>query len=92
VPGDDAGGYRVEDEIRDILRDVGQLGVPVEKLEPDTDLFTSGLTSFATVNVMLAIEDRFDLEFPDRLLKRDSFRSIASLGRVITELRGGAPA
>lgn len=82
----------MESEIRDILRDVGQLGVPAEKLARDTDLFASGLTSFATVNVMLAIEDRFDVEFPDRLLKRDSFRSIASLEAVVKELTPGAAA
>ena len=79
-------------EIRDILREVGGLGSPVEQLADDADLFAAGLTSFATVNVMLAIEDRFDLEFPDRLLRRDSFRSIAALARVVGELQAGATA
>lgn len=80
------------DEIRNILCEVGQLATPVEQLADDADLFAAGLTSFATVNVMLAIEDRFDLEFPDKLLKRDSFRSIATLDRVVRELQAGATA
>lgn len=80
----------MKDTIREILQEVGGLGTPADALADDADLFAAGLTSFATVNVMLAIEDRFDLEFPDRLLRRDSFRSIAALAKVVAELQGGA--
>ena len=76
----------MKDDIRDILREVGQLGTPVETLDDETDLFAAGLTSFATVNVMLAIEDRFEVEFPVGLLRRESFRSVAALARVVAEL------
>jgi acyl carrier protein len=82
----------MEDEIRDILNETGRLSVPADNLEPEADLFAAGLNSFATVNVMLALEDRFDIEFPDRLLRRESFRSIASLVRVVTEIKAGATA
>lgn len=79
----------MRNEIRTILTQVGGLGTPVDELADDSDLFAAGLTSFATVNVMLAIEDHFDLEFPDRLLRRDSFRSIAALAEVVEELKAG---
>ena len=78
----------MEEQLRDILRDVAGLDKPVETLRDEDDLFTAGLSSFATVNVMLAVEERFDLEFPDRLLSRASFRSIAALAGVVRELQG----
>ena len=80
------------DDIREILKDVGGLAKPVETLTDDADLFAAGLTSFATVNVMLAIEERFDIEVPDKLLRRDTFRSIASLAKVVAGLRADANA
>jgi acyl carrier protein len=44
------------------------------------------MTSHASVNVMLALEGKFDIEFPDRMLKRGVFESIASIKRAVEEL------
>jgi acyl carrier protein len=38
---------------------------------------------------MLALEDAFDVEFPDRMLKRDVFESIDSIAAAVTELQAG---
>ena len=46
------------------------------------------MTSHAGVNVMLAIEDRFDIEFPDRLLTRAAFSTMANIESSVTELQG----
>lgn len=46
------------------------------------------MTSHASVNLMLALEDAFDIEFPDRMLKRSVFESIASISAAIEELKG----
>jgi acyl carrier protein len=35
---------------------------------------------------MLALEDAFDVEFPDRMLKRSVFESVTSIGTALTEL------
>jgi len=35
---------------------------------------------------MLALEDAFDIEFPERLLRRDTFESVAAIGSAIHEL------
>ena len=43
-------------------------------LAEDADLYEAGMTSHASVNVMLALEDAFDVEFPDRMLKRERLR------------------
>ena len=49
------------------------------------------MTSHATVNLMLALEDEFDLEFPDELLRRDSSRaSRRSRGRSAPISTGAA--
>lgn len=75
-----------ETTIRRVLRDHGRLGVDADKLTPDTDLYQSGMTSHASVNVMLALEGEFDVEFPDHMLKRNVFRSIGSIDRALREL------
>ena len=78
-------------EIRAILKQHGRLTVAVELLSDDGDLYQAGLTSHASVNLMLALEDRFDVEFPERLLRRRAFGSIQSIRAAIQELtEGGA--
>jgi acyl carrier protein len=78
------------DEIRQILNDHGRLPIDVDTLAPDADLYQAGMTSHASVNVMLALEDHFDIEFPDRMLNPGVFESIASIEAAVTELRATA--
>jgi acyl carrier protein len=76
------------DEIRAILKEHGRITVDPATLSDDADLYLAGLTSHASVNVMLALEDKFEVEFPDRMLKRGIFGSIASIRAAIEELKG----
>jgi len=69
----------VTDEIRRVLKEHARLRVDVDELAEDADLFQAGMTSHASINVMLALEDAFDVEFPDRLLSRSVFTSIGSI-------------
>jgi len=78
-------------QIRSILADHARLPVSVDDLSDDSDLYQAGLTSLSTVNLMLALEEHFDVEFLDRMLGRKTFGSIRSLAEAIAELRG-APA
>lgn len=55
-------------------------------IDSDSDLYELGLTSHASVNVMLALEDEFDVEFPDEALKKSTFASIDSIEAVIANL------
>ena len=50
------------------------------------DLYDAGLTSFASVQLMLAIEDAFGIEFPETMLNRRSFSSIANIARCVEDL------
>ena len=79
-----------DDAIRAVLRDHARLPVDVEALGADADLFAAGMSSHASVNVMLALEDAFDVEFPDAMLKRSVFESISAIDAAVSELRAAA--
>jgi acyl carrier protein len=79
------------EEIRQIIANHGRLSVDAAELAPDADLYHAGMTSHASVNVMLALEDHFDVEFPDRMLKRSVFESIAAIEAALKELRAETP-
>jgi acyl carrier protein len=72
--------------IREVLAQHGRLSGDVQTLDEDGDLYSAGLTSLATVGIMLALEDRFDIEFPESKLTRVTFRSISSIAEAIAEL------
>ncbi|HEY1511463.1 MAG TPA: acyl carrier protein [Solirubrobacteraceae bacterium] len=74
-------------EIRRVLREHARLPVDIDNLGDQADLFRAGMSSHASVNVMLALEDAFDLEFPDNMLKRSVFESVAGIDAAIQELR-----
>jgi acyl carrier protein len=76
------------DQIRTLLTAHARLLVPVDQLQDTSDLYEAGLTSLSTVNLMLALEEHFDVEFTDRMLARKTFATIRSLSEAIAELRG----
>ncbi|MBB4066392.1 acyl carrier protein [Gellertiella hungarica] len=76
----------MNEKIRELLAKLGNLPTPVETLADDADLYTAGLSSFASVQLMLGIEDAFDVEFPDHLLNRKSFQSIAAIENTVQQI------
>jgi acyl carrier protein len=82
----------MNEKIRRALADHGRLPVEASTLPDDADLYQAGMTSHASVNVMLALEDAFDIEFPDRMLKRSVFESVAAISAALTELQDGVAA
>ena len=74
-------------EVRSVLRDHARLPNGVDALADTADLFEAGMSSHASVNVMLALEDAFDIEFPDTMLKRSVFESVAGIDAAIAQLR-----
>ena len=79
-------------DIRALVTEHARLLVDVSQLSDDADLYEAGLTSLSTVNLMLALEEHFDVEFLDRMLGRKTFGSIRALSEAIEELRGLARA
>jgi len=80
----------IESRVRDVLREHGRLSRSIDELTVDADLYQAGMTSHASVNVMLALEDAFDIEFPDEMLKRSVFESVASISEAISTLEAQA--
>ncbi|HEY2744686.1 MAG TPA: acyl carrier protein [Polyangia bacterium] len=78
------------DKIRKILSDHGRLNKDPFTLDEGADLYQAGMTSHASVNVMLALEGEFEIEFPDHLLKRSVFESIGAMRDTIATLTKGS--
>lgn len=76
------------EQIRDIVRAHGRLTVDLATLDDESDLYQAGLTSHASVNLMLALEERFEVEFPERMLRRRAFASVAAIRAALEELTG----
>jgi acyl carrier protein len=76
----------IDEQIRDILAEFGRLRVDVATLDDDADLYGAGLSSHAAVNVMIALEDVFDIEFPDSLLRKSTFASVDAIRAAVDEV------
>jgi acyl carrier protein len=80
----------MKDQIRQVIKEHGRLSVDLDSLPDDADLYQAGMTSHASVNVMIALEDTFDIEFLDSMLKRSVFESVDSIADALAEV--GVPA
>jgi len=78
----------MDDQIRAILDEHGKLAMSIADVDDDTDLYQAGMTSHASVNVMLALEDAFDLEFPEHMLRKRTFESVSAIREALSELLG----
>ncbi len=76
----------MDDTIRGVLTEHGRLPLDVSDLKDDADLYQAGMTSHASVSVMLALEDAFDIEFPENMLKKSTFESISAIRAALNEL------
>jgi acyl carrier protein len=74
--------------VRSALRDHGGLAVNVDDLDEQADLYGAGLSSHASVSLMLALEERLEIEFPERMLRRGVFASISAIRANLRELMG----
>lgn len=76
----------IQAQIRQVLADHARLPVDLDTVADSADLFQAGMTSHASVNVMLALEDAFDVEFPDAMLKRSVFESIDAIADAVSQI------
>ena len=77
----------INSKIRDVLSKYGRLPVEIASLSDSDDLHTAGLTSFASVELMMALEEAFDVEFPNQMMSRRHFSSIAAIENALTKIR-----
>ena len=76
----------MKEKIRKIIGDHAGLAMEVGSLDSSSDLYSAGMTSHSSVNLMLALENEFGLEFPPDLLNRSVFESIDSIALAIEGL------
>ena len=76
----------MKEQIRKVIREHGHLSVDPDDVRDDADLYQAGMTSHASVGVMIALEDNFEVEFPDSMLKRSVFESIDSIAAALAEI------
>jgi acyl carrier protein len=77
-------------KIRQVIAEHARLSGPIDELSDNADLFEAGMTSHASVSVMLALEDAFDLEFPDSMLRRNVFETVNSIAAALSEVEESA--
>ncbi len=77
-------------DIRAVLGAHGRIPVPLDSLADDANLFTAGMTSLASVEVILALEEKFGIEFPDQMMNRRTFESVAAIAAAIAGLKAAA--
>ena len=73
-------------DIREVLAANEAFAGKVDQLAEDDSLFDRGLDSFGSVQLMLALEERFNVEFPDSLLNRKSFATIRAIREAVSTL------
>ncbi|HEX4165883.1 MAG TPA: acyl carrier protein [Bryobacteraceae bacterium] len=76
----------MKERIRRIIRENARVPLNAASLDDSTDLYNAGMTSHASVVLMLALENEFDLEFPPALLSRSVFESVDSIAAAIAGL------
>ncbi|MDB5445087.1 MAG: acyl carrier protein [Phenylobacterium sp.] len=77
------------EQIRELV--IAHAGLPAgAELSDDTDLYRAGMKSFSSVQLMLALEETFGLEFPEEMLNRATFRSIGAIQRAVGALSPGS--
>jgi acyl carrier protein len=74
--------------IKRVLAERGGLAVGVDELDGAADLYEAGMTSFASVNVMLGLEDELEVEFEDHMLNRATFQTIDQVRDALAEVLG----
>jgi acyl carrier protein len=78
-------------KIREIVAQHGRLSVNVRVLKDHDDLYDVGLTSLATVGIMVAIEDHFNVEFAESMLRPSTFESLEAIADAVAELLQESP-
>ena len=82
------GGDPTDSQVRRVLQGHARLGVDALSIDQHADLYEAGMTSLASVNVMLALENAFNVEFPDQFLNRSVFSSVASICAAVRRVNG----
>ena len=76
----------LKERVRRLLKASDVLAADIDSVADNADLYALGLSSHATVNLMLALEQDFSIEFPDRLLRRQTFSSVDDIADALIQI------
>jgi acyl carrier protein len=79
---------QIKDQLRTIVSEHAGLKLTLKEIGDSTDLYYAGMSSQASVVLMIAVEGHFGLEFPDALLNREVFANIESIATAIEYVLG----
>lgn len=77
----------MKSKIREVLSKHGRLPVDIATLSDSDDLHAAGLTSFASVELMMALEEAFDIEYPNQMMNRRHFSSVTAIENALMKIR-----
>lgn len=78
------------EKIRELIEQHAGIPLGSHEITDETDLYRAGMKSFASVQLMLALEETFEIEFPEEMLNRATFRSAGSIARAVEQLSPGS--
>lgn len=76
----------MRDRLRNMVASMNLIPVSLDGLSDQDNLFDAGMTSFGSVQLMLAIEEEFDVEFPNSLLTRKTFATFGDLTSAVEQI------
>jgi acyl carrier protein len=83
-------GEIMETQVRTILQKHSGLGDTAQSIGVHESLWQAGMTSLASVEVMLALESTFDFEFPESWLRHATFGTVFNIMSCVKQLTESA--
>lgn len=77
----------MKNRVRCILKQLDELSQVIDALDDEASLYDAGLSSFGAVELMVALESNFRIQFPDSFLTRKTFESISSISAAVQKLQ-----
>lgn len=81
---------KIKDRVRKTVTELTEINQN-SVIQDDDDLFLHGMSSRASVALMLGLESEFDIEFPERMLNRENFKSVNCISQSIAEILATQP-
>ncbi len=86
LPTREHSSQSMTDRIHSVIDENARLELASVALSDATSLYHAGMTSLASVSLMLALEEEFGIGFPDHMIRREVFETISSIREALAFL------
>ena len=69
-----------------IIEEFENLGIVIDQDQEDTDLSSMEIDSITFVSFIVALEERFEIQFPDEFLTMETMNSLNGFANLIDKL------